>query len=183
MKLDKEDRERFTEAMRVCVCLFSFLLLLGLSACDFAKPKNTTPKPPPAPKKKEAVSKSKEEAKPTQADLAPKNTVVEWEGLGTEPLMAQFNGIDLGVILYYTPECEPSKKMKELLEGFSYNKGKNFKMVCVNANFFPQLAKETHLEATPKVVIVKNRSVVGAFVGAISEDKWNTIIKNLQESS
>lgn len=164
--------------MRLFRSIFICLLLGMLPSCDMKKERNTAPKPPPAPAPKKKVVIQKEEVKETVAQKIDEPSVLEWEG-GDFTVSNSFRDADIILVMLYTDWCHFCKSLSPLLEGMTMREDKKIKVLRVNADLFPEIGQKFNLVAVPKVLIFKQGAQIGEFVGAISEDKLTTIIRNV----
>lgn len=157
------------------ICIF----MMGgiLVSCDGGKPENRGTPPPPSPKRQKIVFTPAVEKK-AESPLAPYCSSEEWDGSKGD-VIKQFAGQDLGIILYYASDCPHSQKMGALLAVLPNDKDYKVSVVRVNVDFFPELANNAKLEATPKISFVQSGKIVGEFVGSIPNEKLTKILSNL----
>lgn len=160
--------------LRALTLLLSSLILLS---CDFKKERNNVPKPPPAPVAKPTVIKPKQEEKKEEKKVE-EPSVIEWEG-GEFSVSDSFKEADLILVMFYADWCERSKEFAPLLEGITKREDKKIRLLRINADSFPDLAQQYKVDAVPKVLIFRQGNQIGEFVGSITEDKLDIIIKNL----
>lgn len=156
------------------------LIIVGLlPSCDLRKEKNTAPKPPPAPKKvKPTIIKPKAGKNEKKEVKEQEPAVKEWEG-GDFSARKSFKEADLILVMFYADWCEFCQVFSPLLEGMTNEEDQKIRLIRVNADLFPKLAEQYKVDAIPKVLIFNGQDKqTGEFVGAISEGKLNTIIRN-----
>lgn len=162
-----------------CLRVLSLLLCFSfLTSCDFKKERNASPKPPPAPVTKATVLQPKKEENAKEVKKVEEPSVIEWEG-GEFSIGESFKEADIILMLIYVDWCPHCKEFTPLLEGVTKREDKKIRLLRINADAFPDIAQQYKVEAVPKVLIFRQGEQVGEFVGSISEDKLEIIIKNI----
>lgn len=153
-----------------------------LSSCDFfGKEKNTKPKPPPAQAQEKITFQKQETKTPDTAQNAlpqesPRVRECETNDLALDQ---HFPDADIIAVLAYADWCPHSQEFSPILESFTKQNEPKLRVLRLNADALPDLAKQLGVNAIPKTIFFSKGKRIGEFVGSIREDKLGIILDNL----
>lgn len=103
------------------------------------------------------------------------NTVSK--GMTKQQFDALLDGDKIVLIDFYAEWCAPCQKMKPYLEEFSKDMAATVKVVRIDVDANPTLAKELKIDALPVLQVYKNKSMTWSYKGFIEKEE---VVKHLK---
>jgi len=79
---------------------------------------------------------------------------------------------------FWAPWCGPCRYIGPIIERLAPEYQGKMKFAKINTDGSPMIANQFSIRAIPSLLIIKNGSVVGTQVGAISEDRLKQFIED-----
>lgn len=160
--------------------LVSSFFVMGLVGCEDSD------------ERRARYAEKKPEPKPLERKFEPPPTVIKQEKEKEEPpVMVEYDGDDITqatgmsgknvMLVFYAPWCRHCGEYKESLMEYAFSEKGRCHVVAIDADKYPELAREYEVDAVPKTVLYVEGIRLRDMVGSVSAGRLKDLVNKTLE--